>query len=1291
MSPPVTKAAPAAPAQTCNLESIDLTPFKEFPTLDTIHKFKKDDPTIKTFYGIVGLALQIDEKIGGANGTKNGKLDSAEIDAYLKAQPQERELFSTCDFMTQFRMYASQLPELKEEFTSAPDLSDIDVSLFRSLPQLENFPSIEMAELANAEGIVKKIKDSNLPEKFKTLFLANPDLLIQYIVAGSYAKMDANGDGKLSIDDIKSSLAQVGDTQTDPAEYFYQAKMAAIPIATLGFDLREELRLPSDPKLLSLKEIALVVQLVPQFAQANPALSALIAAAFPVGADGQPHAAPVANDGIITLEEFKAAPAVQSYLLTTSKSAEEVFRSLQGIKPALSTPVGVWPDDLKAAYEKMDKSSRDQLEGLMQLPVEQQQIDFVIRMMEGESVSKYKQERDLDHPDHYKGHLVANFLSWAFSLGNVSYGDHFHNKRPQAHKEERDQAINALKTAIRENGFEKIEDAIAYMAVNQSDALDVLNRECDLKKWIPLSKIGDNVERNRQILKLAEEFREGKWGSFWDWQVFPSPSLGKGGWFDRATQASSWSWGKSPQTIMALALNNYIGIETPNNFDAKHLPDMNLLVQQLPEEQRKAFIAIIGRIEKGETVATEEIQKAIAAPSLSAEGQAELLSQVKVALVESQNKKAIEDPAFQAEYKKLDAKQQEKAAQLVGTIAQLFVDPNSPLDPAKMKLAIESLDKTFHKVASKVAEVDVSQEKQLLNGIQEQTFPASFNKVLIDLVGKMKRVEGGAKSATAIDALFREAKFQNVARATQLFMLPKPTEDQMREFKDLVLASQLSPENKAKMLGFFLLQPNTFVAEEAEANFMAILGEPMKDPITGDFSPRYTGNLHSATRATLNKTLFGAGGLAAPTLVSGSFGHALFRSIGNYSAMPLEEINGVRRWVFQGRWLNQLGNSGLFKSRLLRTAAGDINPWAGAVIFGAAGTVFTVSPYADDLRKFSYDALTYPYFPWSDMAVRDMPQEGIRLYLDTCASLQGMDAVLAGAKTIGTLELGTRFANGVRAMKIGNRLANRLEKVAPKAAEWLRGRSGVNSLGLGGVGNAFKSAGNAFLGKTEAQISEELLKGADNAAAQWAADVQGLNTPERIWAKAAHEKAAVELQRVRAHFASTPEGARFAELQDQLANPALTLAERLPLQAELQALAPKLSKTALGRLTQAEMKARSLRVLGKVGQNPEFSKSILKRAQEWIEEGARTGNTELIDRGWSLIEKGAIQHAQLPLLGMQNQKMAKFMLWMLFHEKTDEVVRPKTPVTPSFPEALARGAIIPPPAKKAPPAAKKAP
>lgn len=1277
MTPPVkATAAPVVPADSCNLSPIDLSPFQQIPEFQTLHPLQQANLGVRNFYDLVQAAKDIDKKIGGAQKTQNGQLDSTEVDNFIQSQASDAPPIDTCTFMNQFRMYASQLPHFIKELEAGPDLKPVSVDFFSGLPYLKEFSTLVpalMDNFGNMPAMLGLIHDSKLPEALKKAFSADGELINLYIVSLEYLKMDSDRDGQISQRDLLQQAAALGDTPENAEKTFYQMKIDSASAVNAALGLREELNMPAPPGILHIKVIAFLAEMLPDFIHAHEGLTAFIRSAFPKDANNQVSPSPAVQDMIITLEEFKNFPEIKNYLLTTSLSAEELFAQLQFISTGMGTSLSLWPEDLMEAFKKLPKEKRDFFESLMYLSVEQQRIDFALRMMEAESSSKYTQERELDHPHEHRGFMVINGLTWLFSGGETTYGNYFHNERPAENKKVRDDAILALKNTLRSGHFGSIAEATAYMAnQGQSAEIEILNEKCSLATWVRLAEIQDNVERNRATLQVAEDFRRGTWGSFWDWQIVPSPSLGKGGWFARASDFENWSWIKSPQTIMALSLNNYIATETPNNWGVKHQADFDILTSQLPEEQGKAFATLIQKISAGEAVDMKDVEQSIQSDTLSAAGQTELLAQVNIELVRIQNQKLIEDPEFQAAYQTLNDEQKAEADHLIGNsakqipgaITQLFTDPLSPLDPAKVKLAIESLDSSF----SKVVDIDISHEKQLVLGLQEKNFPKNFNQALINAVGQMKRVEGGSKPAVAVEALFREAKFPDDVYARKLFNLLKPSLEQSAEFNELVKGSALSDANKAKLLGIMLLQPNTFVAEAAEDNFMAILGDPFPDPITGKYSAAYTGNLHSALRSTFHRTIFGVGALAAPTLVSGSIGQAFFRSVQNYARIPVEEITGFRRFI-GGRLLHALGNSSSARRWAL-----NFSPRAGAIGAAIAGTAlfFTVTPYGEELKNFSYEALTYPYFPWSDMATRALPMEGIQLYLDTCASLQGMDGVLLGARTIGSLEIGTRIAGVARSFQVGARLANHIEKRLPRVATWLRGET-VGLQGTRGIWNSMKSS---IAGRTESQIAEAALKNADDAAAAWAADVQGLNTAERIWAKTQYGHALKQLALKRSHFG----GARFNEIYEELAKPGLEVAQRQALHLELQGIYKSLSPAAAKNIAQAEMRAQSLRVLGKVGNHPEFSKSILNRAKKWIEQGTATSNAELVERGWLLLEKGAAQYAQLPLMAMHNQKLAKFMLWMLFHEKVDEVMRPKTPITPDFPESIAAGVIVPPPA-----------
>ena len=1011
MSPPTPLRA-GTPAVVCkpeDLNPIDLKPFKHFPTPDQLDKRTQKQDFVKMFYANIGTALVVDTKFGD----KNEKLESGEVDTFLKANAEAAQIFGdTCSFMKGIRAFAENADQIKAEFFKGPDLSPLDLSLFKALPYLDLFPELQTSDLGNNKIIVNKVNASSIPDPFKKKMLENQQLLFQYYMAKAYLKSDVDGDGNFSIEDAKQILIKNGNTTVDPKEFLLQAKDAATPIAMIGFTLREENNLEPPTGLLDIKAITILAQFAPEFTRANPDLLAFIASGFPQDPKtGDMTPSPEVQDGIITLAEFKKFPGIQKYLKDNNKIAEDVLKSLQSVGPLMKLPVSFWPKEPKENFEKLSKTARDQFENFQGLSIEMQQMDWAIRMMQAESASKFDQEANLDHPDKHKDHLFLNAITYVFSGGKTTAGEYFHETRPTEHRETRNNAIDTLVQIVRENHFTKIEEAITYMTTHSKNAeLQVLNAECHLGTWVEKSNIVNNVDRNREVAKLSEEFRVGEY-KFWEFPIFPSPRLGSGGWWNRASHAKNWTL-KSPEIIEALALDEYIAYETPNNFMFKHAPDITLLVAQLPEEQQKAFGEIIQSIEKGEAVDSAELTRVTTAPNLSKEGQAELLTQVKLEMVKAQNIKLLQDPTFKQELDKIPADKKAEASQLLDTVISLFMDPKNPLDPEKLRKVIEAQNSRASKAVAKyIADVDVSKEKQVVNAVQERKLPESFKTALFGLMDKMKKVEGESKLTPALDTLLREAQLANPTRARELFELENPTEAEKVEFQGMVFASKLSRKNQLALMSVFFIQPNNIIAERAEKHFMAIMGDVEPDPTLPDpknvpvdqrFNRAYTGNLHSDIRTTLNQSI-GLAAYAAPTLIGGSAGHALSRSILNYSRIPIEEINGLRRWVIPGRQLHRLGILGgsFGKPGLAGRFFG--NPWVGTAIGSALGAAFTISPYGDSLRDFAHNGIRYPYFHWSDMAVMDMPNEGVSLYLDANASFQGVDAVLGTAKTFGTL------------------------------------------------------------------------------------------------------------------------------------------------------------------------------------------------------------------------------------------------------------------------------------------------
>lgn len=1280
MSPPIPGAGAAAPVSACTAEElnpISLDPFKTFPEIGTIPNHNQKSPLVKTFYAAAGTALAIDEKIGN----KNGHLESGEVDKFLQSNPDAASMLgSSCDFMRGIRQFTLNTETLKTEFFKPADLSPLDLNLLRILPYLDLFPEFQSAELSDKKILEEKINASQIPAEFKTKLTSNQTLFFQYYMAKAYLLADVDKDGKFSLQDATAYLQKMGDTQADPQEFVLQAKAFAIPMTEIGFALRKEFNLPDPEGVLDVRTITILAQFAPQFVLANPDLYAFVLQFFPEDPNTkQKVPSPEIQDGIITLDEFRNAPALQTYFSQQHKNPEDVFKSLQTLGSHMHLPISFWPKEIKENFEKMPKEARDSFEQFQGLSLEMQQMDYVIRMMQAESSSKFEQEAHIDHPHKYKDRLFVNLLTYIFSGGKTTYGEHFHETRPAENRKRRDDAVQALIQTVQKNQFKNIDEAIKHMKENgQLAAIEILNAECHLQQWTDISKNLNIVDRNNEILRLSETLREGEY-KFWEFPLLPSPRLGSGGWWERAQHAKNWTW-KSPEIVHALALDEYIAYESPNNIALKNTPDISLLIKQLPEERQRAFNDLLQKVAQGHEVPATEWQKVLDTPSLSKEGQGELLATIRIELVKAHNLKLLQDPSLKAEINKLPKEKQAEAMQILEHAVGLFFDPKHPMDPEKFKKVVESLGSNVSEAVRKyVADVDVSLEKQVVMGIEQQKLPDSLKHVLYKLMGQMKKLEGEAKLSPALAALFREAQFANPTRAQELFKLAKPSDAEKVEFQGLVQSSKLSRENQLLLMSAFYIQPNSSVAERAEKHFMAMLGDITTDPTLPDphgvpleqrYNPAYTGNLHSNIRSTLNQSI-GLFAYGAPTLVGGSAGHALSRSIFNYSRMPIEEITGIRRWVVPGRWFNRIGNSGAFG----RVAG---NPVVGTLTFGALGTVFTVSPYGESLRDFAQQGIKYPYFPWSDLAVMDAPTEGLNLYLDSGVAFQGMDAVLGTARTIGTLELGTRSANFIRRFELGSRLAKSIKPTFPRVSQWLENRSGPMNLSPTGVGNGFRAAGNAFLGKTEAQIMEETLKDASaaNMAKPWAADVEGLKSVERIWAKEQYGKSMERIKQKidlawgnaqkeviaannagQAGVANPVQG--LADTHTLLMDPALPLAQRVTLQAqfnrELQSLAPNMNPNILRGILEESQRAQSLEVLGKVGPFPEFSASTLRQAKKWMEKGGGVGGEEWLARSNRLLQQGAVQYIQLPKMGLHNQKMAKFMLWMMFQEKMDEV------------------------------------
>src|SRR5262249_1854744 len=102
------------------------------------------------------------------------------------------------------------------------------------------------------------------------------------------------------------------------------------------------------------------------------------------------------------------------------------------------------------------------------------------------------------------------------------------------------------------------------------------------------------------------------------------------------------------------------------------------------------------------------------------------------------------------------------------------------------------------------------------------------------------------------------------------------------------------------------------------------------------------------------------------------------------------------------------GGAALALSLLLKRASPKWAPWWGAAAVGAAGTMFTISPYGENLRNMGWDIMKTPYRDWSDFSAADMPAEGIGIYTDFAVGTKGMTGVMDGIRIIGALEFPTR-------------------------------------------------------------------------------------------------------------------------------------------------------------------------------------------------------------------------------------------------------------------------------------------
>ncbi|GEM_PF-6859827 len=1188
MAPPALPGSPPAVNNACDLSPIHLATFKQLPPFDKLPPAQQADSQVKMFYGMVQATFAIDQSFGD----NNESLSSIEVDQFIKANPQDNPEFTTCNFMGQIRSFLTDFPKLKAALDKGPDTTPIPLAGLKSLPELEKFPILNEEDFKDSNVVQSKLSASALSEPFKKLFSERSDILFAYFLAQAYLASDLDKNGELSLKDLQTLLAQKGQTGIDATLMLSQARETIAQASELGFQIRGQEKLPQDPNAFDLSTFFGLAQVAAELILADPTLSAILDIVAPIAADGKRNPVPEISDGYLSVEKLEKLIKKNPSITLDAKSA---FEHLQSLESALSLPYSLWPSDLQNLLESAGEDTKDKISLVQNLSEDYRKTDFVIRMLEQLSASQYEQQK-LDHAGT-EGSFLSG-LSYVITGGHWSWNKHFQEEKPQLEKEGRDAAISTLKEVLKKNKFEKIEEAIGYMAANGKFAeVTLLKGECELDQWVEISKETKDVDRNQKIREMATYFREGRY-KFWEFPILPLPRLGKGGFFERASSLSNWTF-KSPELIETLALDNYLAGKTPNLFDLKNNPGIEDLAAQLNEADRKTLQDLFNKLQKGQDVEVEKIPGFLVSTSLTPEGQEEILVQTRASLTILENTRLLQNSDLQAQFKALPDAQAKEAESILKGVAGL----NIPKEAALQHFKESNYPSKFYDEAEKVF-------KKM--GTQTMKAPAS-----------------------RLEVLFREARFPNEARVREIFNLAQPSALDKAEFSAAVKASKLSASNQANLLAAFLIQPNNQIAEAAQDEFFAILGYPTKDPASGEWDRTKTGSLHTAIKSTAAKGIFGVGLYTAPTAVGGGFGWALGK-------LPI-----------------------------IARVLGTRSPVIGATVFGAIGAAWTLSPYGEGLRDYAHQGLSFPYFKWSDFAVMDAGREAAGLYIDFNVGLQGMEAVVGGFKALGALELGTRFANAVRL-----------------PAGW--------GASAGRTKNFFSNLGARLMGKTQSEIAEEALKKAGLEGVPWAADVQGLSTAERVWAKAQYETLQAEATKAREFFAAThADAAELIQLQEQLASSTLSAAERTALEARLSATAQRLPEAMKTRLIEINVKVRSFEVLGKVGPLPQFSGRILRQAMKWksegealIKEGEREAGEALLKRAEILVQNGAVQYVNLPRMAMQNTRLGKAMIWSFFAENIDNFTRPPTPLAPDFPEDINVGILIPP-RLDPPPAPKK--
>jgi hypothetical protein len=1283
------------------MSDVDLSAFDSLPAQKDLPDTAKADPQVQAYYKEIEIFRMIDDKFG--NGNK--KLQADEITKFFKANPNKDPDANACQVLKEARMFATAVPDLVNDLKKAPDMSPVDLAPYYSLPDLKKF--VDLKDTQDPEELKKLIQDSTISPDLKKLLLTSEDVLARYFNAKGYVKADLNGDGKLSADDInlliKANNLPTDDPSLSPAVILADARQNAPKSALFGFGLRKQLNLKNDVNQIDLVWIVSVAQVAPSFLESDPRLKTLLQAIAKKNDKGEYELLPSAQDLVLTKDELLSSPALQEYkkgnsLYTTD---EAFFASLKSLEENMEQPSFLWPKDLRDKLKNAGDQVMTQITQMQMVNDDQRRAELILGFLDKVDDGKFEQEK-MDHAGS-EGTFLSD-VTYVISFGQWSWNKHFQEERPKSHKAERDDAIEALRTTMRERNLSKVEDAVSYMdANNQHDKVVVLRDYCDIDRWIRIGNTEDEVTRAKALQAAANDYRVGEY-KFWEFPIIPLPRLGDGGFFNRASHISNWTW-KSPELPVTLSIDNFLATKTPNNWDLTHKPGSAYLLQQLSENDRKTFLDAADKAQKGETVDSGAIDTLLSKAALTQAGQDTLKAQLKSAITAGENTKVVND------------------------FKQTSFVQGLMKDQEKNKEKLSKIDGLFGAVAGGIATAD-----KLGGEISQLYLEEEDAKTLKEYLGKVKP-NMPPQEALGIDALYREAQFgDKEARVRELFAKAIQTPEDKKEFNDLVKGSKLSTDNQLILSVAFDKQPMTItVADPAEKEFLSILGFPKINPMTGNYDPKSVGNLHNAFRTTVDRGV-GAAMFMGPMIAGGGVGYSL-ANVGKTGAFWKAGLGGVVGGGFIGYALSDGESTG---TRVAYTAIGAgvgfgvcygaarlfgakaINPMYAAIGGSMLGSLIYISPGGQKWASQSWEVMQMPYRDWSDLSMMNAPAEGIGLYMDFYAGSKAMEGVLGGAKMVGAMELGDKLAKLLRVTpgvvktgtgavlgstmgyltsdkKEGNQVRNTiiggiLGTTLSLKAKWPFGAALGGTIGYAGSDHkdwktdVRRSLTGAFIGGTAFYWGGRLFKNV-NFKGYTAAEAEASGP----WVKEQVSMLETQVAKERASLEMGIDKNKLSTLKPELRQNLDTMG-----MGKADSSAFNFSEEVIGQkvasIQRLEELAKAYKTLGEA--NNALSLQILTNAQKnlsqaetllmgRVPEGLGAAEMKALNSGQITIEalgEAKLAQSQMMLLSganevsitnrmlVSNGRLSRLLLMGVFANKVDDRVKPKPPLIPPFSE-----------------------